>query len=94
MVLTAGQQAVLRAKKALKDGNTSYKPRGRKNKQVFQELKEGRKSDEDILAASVPPPQPEREHSPEPQDDHLYIMRYSNDQTVLKIGRSSNVEGR
>ena len=42
MVLTAQQQAVQRAKKALANGNTSFKPRGEKNKAAFQALKEER----------------------------------------------------
>ena len=97
MTLTAEQSALLRAKKALKAGNTSFKPRGRKNKQMFKELKqqmkEGCELDDVALDASPSPPQPEREQSPQQQGDHLYIMQYSNDKRVLKIGRSSNVEG-
>lgn len=39
MVLTPQQRAVLRAKKAIANGNTSFKPRGEKNKAAFQALK-------------------------------------------------------
>ena len=39
MVLTSSQRAALRAKKALADGNTGFKPRGVKNKRAFEDLK-------------------------------------------------------
>ena len=39
MVLTSSQRAALRAKKALADGNTGFKPRGDKNKRAFEDLK-------------------------------------------------------
>jgi hypothetical protein len=38
MPLSSSQQAFLRAKKALANGNTSFKPRGEKNKAAFQAL--------------------------------------------------------
>jgi len=38
MVLTAQQQAVQRAKKALANGNTNFRPRGEKNKAAFEAL--------------------------------------------------------
>ena len=38
MPLSSSQQAFLRAKKALSNGNTNFKPRGEKNKAAFQAL--------------------------------------------------------
>ena len=40
MVLTSSQQAALRAKKALANGNTNFKPRGASSKAAFEALKE------------------------------------------------------
>ena len=40
MTLSSSQQAALRAKKAIANGNTSFKPRGEKNKAAFEVLKE------------------------------------------------------
>ena len=40
MVLTAEQQAELRAKKALETGDASFKPRGKANKAIFVKMKE------------------------------------------------------
>ena len=40
MVLTSSQRAALRAKKALANGNTNFRPRGEKNKAAFEALKE------------------------------------------------------
>ena len=40
MTLSSSQQAALRAKKAIANGNTSFKPRGEKNKAAFDVLKE------------------------------------------------------
>jgi hypothetical protein len=40
MVLTAEQQAELRAKKALETGDASFKPRGKANKAIFEKMKE------------------------------------------------------
>ena len=39
MTLSSSQRAALRAKKALADGNTGFKPRGVKNKRAFEDLK-------------------------------------------------------
>jgi len=39
MTLSSSQQAALRAKKALANGDTSFKPRGEKNKAAFEALK-------------------------------------------------------
>ena len=40
MVLTPQQRAVQRAKKAMANGNTNFRPRGEKNKAAFEALKE------------------------------------------------------
>ena len=40
MVLTAKQQAELRARKSLETGDTSFKPRGEANKALFENMKE------------------------------------------------------
>ena len=40
MVLTPHQRAFLRAKKAIANGDTNFKPRGEKNKAAFEALKE------------------------------------------------------
>ena len=40
MVLTSSQRAALRAKNALANGNTNFRPRGEKNKAAFEALKE------------------------------------------------------
>ena len=39
MTLSGSQQAALRAKKAIANGNTNFKPRGEKNKAEFEALK-------------------------------------------------------
>ena len=39
MTLSSSQQAVLRAKKAIANGDTNFKPRGEKNKAAFEALK-------------------------------------------------------
>ena len=39
MPLSSSHRAALRAKKALANGDTSFKPRGEKNKAAFQALK-------------------------------------------------------
>ena len=39
MTLPSSQRAALRAKKAITDGNTNFKPRGEKNKTDFEALK-------------------------------------------------------
>ena len=39
MTLTPSQRAALRAKKAIANGNTNFKPRGEKNKTAFEALK-------------------------------------------------------
>ena len=39
MTLSSSQQAVLRAKKALANGVTTFRPRGEKNKAAFEALK-------------------------------------------------------
>lgn len=95
MTLTAKQQAVLRAKKAMKAGHPNFKPRGRKNKKIFKQVLEGIDPNEERE------PSPHRQLSElqasqdkEDDGDDLYIMRYSNDRTILKIGRSKNVEAR
>ena len=95
MTLTAKQQAVLRAKKAIKAGHTNFKPRGRKNKKIFKQVLEGIDPNEERE------PSPHRQLSElqasqdkEDDGDDLYNMRYSNDRTILKIVRSKNVEAR
>ena len=40
MVLTAAKRAKLRAERALKAGDTTFRPRGTTNKKAFEELKE------------------------------------------------------
>ena len=44
MALTPQQRAVLRAKKAIANGDTNFKPRGEKNKAAFQALKKAAES--------------------------------------------------
>ena len=52
MVLTPQQQAALRAKKAIANGNTNFKPRGEKNKAAFEALKEQAQEAQTSVSAS------------------------------------------
>ena len=52
MVLTPQQQAALRAKKAIANGNTNFKPRGEKNKAAFEALKEQAQEAQTNISAS------------------------------------------
>ena len=52
MVLTPHQRAVLRAKKAIANGDTSFKPRGEKNKAAFEALKEQAQEAQTSVSAS------------------------------------------
>ena len=53
MTLSGSQQAALRAKKAIANGNTNFKPRGEKNKTAFEALKKQAQSN--IVSAESPP---------------------------------------
>jgi hypothetical protein len=53
MTLTPSQRAALRAKKAIANGNTNFKPRGEKNKTAFEALKKQAQSN--IVSAESPP---------------------------------------
>ena len=52
MVLTPHQRAVLRAKKAIANGDTNFKPRGEKNKAAFEALKEQAQEAQTNISAS------------------------------------------
>ena len=52
MVLTPHQQAVLRAKKAIANGDTNFKPRGEKNKATFEALKKQAQEAQTDISAS------------------------------------------
>ena len=53
MTLTPSQRAALRAKKAIANGNTNFKPRGETNKTAFEALKKQAQSN--IVSAESPP---------------------------------------
>ena len=60
MTLTPSQRAALRAKKAIANGNTNFKPRGEKNKAEFEALKKQAQTTEtttttNIVSAESPP---------------------------------------
>ena len=52
MVLTPHQRAVLRAKKAIANGDTNFKPRGEKNKATFEALKKQAQEAQTDISAS------------------------------------------
>ena len=52
MVLTPQQQAALRAKKAIANGDINFKPRGEKNKAAFEALKEQAQEAQTNISAS------------------------------------------
>ena len=52
MTLSSSQQAALRAKKAIANGNTNFKPRGEKNKAAFEALKEQAQEAQTNISAS------------------------------------------
>ena len=52
MVLTPQQRAVLRAKKAIANGNRNFRPRGEKNKAAFEALKEQAQEAQTNISAS------------------------------------------
>ena len=60
MTLSPTQQAALRAKKAIANGNTNFKPRGEKNKTAFEALKKQALTTQttttNIVSAESPPP--------------------------------------
>ena len=60
MTLTPSQRAALRAKKAIANGNTNFKPRGEKNKTAFEALKKQALTTQttttNIVSAESPPP--------------------------------------
>jgi hypothetical protein len=61
MTLSGSQQAALRAKKAIANGNTNFKPRGENNKTAFEALKKQAQTTEtttivsNIVSAESPP---------------------------------------
>ena len=60
MTLTPSQRAALRAKKAIANGNTNFKPRGEKNKTAFEALKKQAQTTEtttttNTVSAESPP---------------------------------------
>ena len=59
MTLTPSQRAALRAKKAIANGNTNFKPRGEKNKTAFEALKKQALTTQttttNIVSAESPP---------------------------------------
>ena len=59
MTLSGSQQAALRAKKAIANGNTNFKPRGEKNKAEFEALKKQSQSPQttttNIISTESPP---------------------------------------
>ncbi len=60
MTLTPSQRAALRAKKAIANGNTNFKPRGENNKAEFEALKKQAQTTEtttttNIVSAESPP---------------------------------------
>ena len=61
MTLSPSQRAALRAKKAIANGNTNFKPRGEKNKVEFEALKKQAQTTQtttiasNIISAESPP---------------------------------------
>ena len=59
MTLSGSQQAALRAKKAIANGNTNFKPRGKKNKTAFEALKKQAQTTQttttNIISTECPP---------------------------------------
>ena len=59
MTLSPSQRAALRAKKAIANGNTDFKPRGEKNKAEFEASKKRAQTTEttttNIVSAESPP---------------------------------------
>ena len=52
MTLSSSQQAALRAKKALANGVTTFRPRGEKNKAAFEALKKQAQEAQTDISAS------------------------------------------
>ena len=53
MTVSSSQRAALRAKKALANGVTSFRPRGEKNKAAFEALKSNSVSAESLPHAQI-----------------------------------------
>jgi len=80
MVFTAQQQAVQRAKKALANGNTNFRPRGEKNKAAFEAL--GKHDAQTHVSVSDESPPPKKMKSSLPQNSDLASLLDCNPENI------------
>ena len=92
MPLSSSYRAALRAKKALANGNTSFKPRGEKNKAAFQALGKHDAQTHISVSDESPPPKKIKITTPPPSSAHTLDLASLLDFNPENISNNSDEE--